>query len=127
MTSEDLKGLSAVIDSQALLARCLNNLDFVERILTLFEDRGTVELNNLDEALAAGDVETVGRIAHRLAGACANAAAHDLQICAANVRKAVNKNSLEEAAECVEELHRKWDCFSKVMLARHQKSMSAGS
>lgn len=126
MTTEDLKGLSAVIDSQALLARCLNNLDFVERILTLFEDRGTVELKKLDEALEAGDAETVGRIAHRLAGACANAAAFDLQISAANVRKAVNKNSLQEAAECVEELHEQWRRFNQVMAARHKKPMPAG-
>jgi HPt (histidine-containing phosphotransfer) domain-containing protein len=127
MSPEDLKGLSSVIDSKALLARCLNNLDFVERILTLFEDRGAVELTKLDEALMIGDAETVGRIAHRLAGACANAAAFDLQICAANVRKAVNKNSTEETAECVDELHSHWRRFTEVMSSRHKSPASAAT
>ena len=117
MSPEDLQSLSSVIDSKALLARCLNNLDFAERILALFENRGAVELAELDRALEAGDVETVSRIAHRLSGACANAAAVELQICASNLRTAANQNSLPDMSAGLKELHGEWQKFVDAMPA----------
>lgn len=123
MSPTDLKALSSVIDDKALLARCLNNLQFVERILALFDGKCGEELSELDRALEAGDIESVSRIAHRLTGACANAAAFELQSCASKLRTAAEKNALPEAATCLEELRCGWQRFSAALSTRQKTSV----
>jgi HPt (histidine-containing phosphotransfer) domain-containing protein len=127
MSPEDLEGLSSVIDSKALSARCLNNLQFIERILTMFDGRCDVELAELEQAIGAGDVETVCRISHRFAGACANAAAFELQACASELRKAASKPSLPEASAWLEKLRFEKQKFSAALSARHKASAPVSS
>ena len=108
MSPEEWHGLSSVIDQQALLRRCINNLQFAERILTLFECTCGEELVDIDRALEAGDVEAVSRIAHRLQGACANAGAFQMQACATKLRSAAKEQALPDVAACLRELRSEW-------------------
>jgi HPt (histidine-containing phosphotransfer) domain-containing protein len=121
MSPEDWEGLSSVIDSKALMRRCLNNLQFAERILSLFEGTCAEELTDLDRALETGDMEAVRKIAHRLQGACANAGAVDLQTCASKLRNAANEPKSGEVAARLEDLHREWQRFGAA-LAGHRSA-----
>jgi HPt (histidine-containing phosphotransfer) domain-containing protein len=117
MSRASLESLSSVIDHRALLTRCLNKLDFAERMLALFQSRCGEELEELDQAFEKADLEAVRRISHRLGGACANAAAFGLQACATDLRHAANDGSLDKASQCLAELRREWDRFTTVMSA----------
>src|SRR4051812_46752944 len=99
MSLESLQALDSVIDHQALLTRCLNKVDFAQRMLALFEGRCAEELKELDQAMEKNDLESVKRISHRMAGACANAAASKLQHCATELRHAVDGGSMDKAAQ----------------------------
>ncbi len=122
MSLETLQGLSSVIDHDALLTRCLNNLDFAERMLALFLEHCGEELIHLDQAFDKGDMEAVRRISHRFAGASANAAAFGLQARAAELRRAANDGSLDEALNCLVDLRQEWHRFTMAMSNQHQMS-----
>jgi HPt (histidine-containing phosphotransfer) domain-containing protein len=115
MSLESLQGLSSVINHNELLARCLNNLDFAERMLALFQGRCGEELADLQQAFDEGNMDSVRRVAHRLAGACANAAAFGLQARAADLRHAASDGSRDKVSQCLVELQREWHRFTAAM------------
>ena len=117
MSLQSLHALDSVIDSQELLTRCLNNLDFAERMLNLFEGRCCEELTDLDAAFEKGDLNAVRLIAHRLAGACANAAAFGLQTSATELRHAATDGSIEKASRCLHDLRQEWHRFMEARSA----------
>jgi HPt (histidine-containing phosphotransfer) domain-containing protein len=97
------------------MTRCLNRLDFAERMLSLFHDQFGEELSELEQAFDDGNLVSVGKIAHRLQGACANAAATGLQSRAAELRNAVNKGSRDETSQRLSDLQSEWQRFSTAM------------
>ncbi|HEY2761566.1 MAG TPA: Hpt domain-containing protein [Pirellulales bacterium] len=111
----DTQELSSVINRDELLTRCLNNLDFAERMLKLFQEQFSEELAVLEEAYENKNLESVGKIAHRLQGACANAAAFGLQRRAANLRTAVKEGTPTQTAQCLADLQQEWNRFSTVI------------
>ena len=102
MSLESHEALSSVIDHDELLMRCLNKLDFAERMLALFQNHCGEEMADLDGALDRRDLESVRRIAHRLAGASANAAAFGLQSRVTELRKAAERGSIDEDVERID-------------------------
>lgn len=108
MTCMKTDELSDVIDVDDLMTRCLGNLTFAERILNVFQDRCDADLADLEQAIEAHDLEQIGRIAHRLKGACANAAARSMQEKAADLWSAASKGSWEGVSERFGELRREW-------------------
>jgi HPt (histidine-containing phosphotransfer) domain-containing protein len=115
MSLGQLENLSSVIDQNELLTRCLNNLDFAERMVALFQEQFCEEMTVLEQAFEQGNLDAVGKVAHRLQGACANAAAFGLKARAANVRNAVNEGSREKTTQCVSELQEEWRRFSSIV------------
>jgi HPt (histidine-containing phosphotransfer) domain-containing protein len=71
-----------VIDLESLGARCLGNVQLVERVLKKFSVELEVNLAALEAALEARDTQTFGAVAHRLKGMSANVAAWPLHECA---------------------------------------------
>jgi len=122
MSLESLEGLSSVIDHQALLTRCLNNLAFAERMLTLFQARCGEELAELEQAVDKGDIEAIRRISHRLTGASANAAATGVQARASDLRHAADDGALDKASECLVELRGEWHRLTAAMAAGERVS-----
>jgi HPt (histidine-containing phosphotransfer) domain-containing protein len=122
MSLGSLNDMAPVIDHQALLTRCLNRLDFVERMLRLFQDQCGMEVADLEQAFDQGDMNSVRRIAHRLAGASANAAAVGLQARAAELRHAADEGSLEKTSQCLVELQREWHRFTEARSADQKLS-----
>lgn len=115
MSAKQVQLLDPVIDHRALLTRCLNKLDFAERMLMLYQGHCPTELAELDRAFADQNIESVRRIAHRLAGASANAAAPGMRARASDLRQAVDQGALDQAARCLAELHREWDKVNSAM------------
>lgn len=107
--------LSTVLDYDELLARCLNNLDFTERMLALFQDRCAADVNELEQACGRNDVETIRRISHRLAGAAANAAAFGVQARASELRRAASEGSVDQIQVRLGDLQEEWRRFSEAV------------
>jgi HPt (histidine-containing phosphotransfer) domain-containing protein len=97
-----------VIDFDDLMTRCLGNLEFADRILTVFQSRCETDLKELDQAIQANDIEQVERIAHRLKGACANAAAPRLASRAMDLWKVANQRKMESVPACFAALRSEW-------------------
>ncbi len=100
-------------DADELLARCMGNLEFAERILAIFQQRFDEDLQALEQSLAVENAGEVTRIAHRLKGASANAAAPVLQARAAQIEQLACENRLSEVRECVAELREEWHWFQE--------------
>ncbi len=112
--------LASVVDYDQLVARCLNKLDFAERMLTLFQSHCGEELAVMERAYEEANLESVRLIAHRLAGAAANAAAYGVQACAAELRRAASAGSPEQVAQSLEKLRLEWRRFNEAMSANPQ-------
>lgn len=115
MSQTNAERLSSVVDYNQLVTRCLNKLDFAERMLTLFQSHCGQEMEVLESAVAEGNLESVRRIAHRLGGAAANAAAFGLQNCAGELRLAASSGSLQQTTRSLTELQREWRRFNEAM------------
>jgi CheY-like chemotaxis protein/HPt (histidine-containing phosphotransfer) domain-containing protein len=64
-----------ILDPAEVLLRCNRNGDLGARMLQLFADSLPGELEGLEAAAAANDLQAVGRLAHKLRGAAATLAA----------------------------------------------------
>ncbi len=104
-----------VLDVEDLLARCLGNVDFAQRILGKFQERCDEDLEALDKAVTDGDRDSVARLAHRLKGASANASAQGLQKHASEIERAARHESLDEVPASLESLKQEWTRFNEVV------------
>jgi len=101
------------LDRGDLIARCLGNIEFVERVLAKFQQHFGEDLEELERALPGGDAETIGRIAHRLKGASANVAARGLQARSAAIEDLSRWRRIAEIPPCVEDLRDEWSRFQE--------------
>jgi len=101
---------AVAIDLDQLLVRCLGNLEFAERILQIFQERFDKDLAELDRMLAGGDAAGMTRLAHRLKGASANAAAPALlQTRVAEIERLARQERLDAVRPHLVELRREWE------------------
>jgi len=105
----------AVLDVQDLMARCMGNIEFAERVLSTFQELGNEALADLEQAIAAEDAETLARLAHRLKGASANAAAPGLRAHAAEIERAARQSSLGEIPAHMQNLRQEWNRFASTV------------
>jgi two-component system, sensor histidine kinase and response regulator len=66
------------IDLEALQARCLGNLDLVDRVLAKFTTQVDADLDDLERAIEAGNAEQAAHLAHRIKGIAGSVEARDL-------------------------------------------------
>jgi HPt (histidine-containing phosphotransfer) domain-containing protein len=104
--------VSEVLDVDDLLARCLGNVEFAQRILNKFQERCDEDLDALEKAMFDGDSESVARVAHRLKGASANASAPRLQEHASEIEHAARRQSLDDIPVGLEGLKMEWTRFN---------------
>ena len=113
MTTTQFDALAKVINVDDLMGRCMGNLDFVERILTIFQSRCEEDLAALEDAIRAVDLPRVQQIAHRLKGACANAGANSLSARASELWTAANKEFTDVLAARCAQFRQEWnECTS---------------
>jgi HPt (histidine-containing phosphotransfer) domain-containing protein len=106
-----LDGEESPVNYDELVARCLGNLDFADRILQKFQHHFEEEMGLLEEVAEAADAERVARIAHRMKGAAANAAAPTLRDRAAEIERLGRARQLPEIPRRVAEMREHWTDF----------------
>jgi HPt (histidine-containing phosphotransfer) domain-containing protein len=104
MHEELLNPTIDAFDMRELLARCLGNLDLVERLLAKFHSRLDQDLGELERAAQGQDLATIALVAHRLKGTSANMAAHALCARAARLEEAARQCRLDEISHHLEKL-----------------------
>ena len=97
------------IDLDDLLVRCLGNLEFAERILAMFQERFDQDLVELDRLWLEGDAPGVARLAHRLKGASANAAARGLHWRVSQIEQLARQASLTAVGPHLDHLRQEWE------------------
>lgn len=103
----------AVFDRQELIARCLGNLEFAERILSRFQTRFEEDLSELERAVSDRNAEQIASLAHRLKGSSANAAAHSLRERAGEIEGLARRQTLQEIPSRLEGLRSEWSRFTE--------------
>ena len=98
-------------DYRALVARCMGNLEFAERILAKFQRAFEHDLAELEEAFRAGDEAEMTRVAHRMKGASANASAGRLEQAAAEIERLGRSGRCPEVPPRLEDLRREWSRY----------------
>jgi HPt (histidine-containing phosphotransfer) domain-containing protein len=101
----------AVLDFEQLLARCMGNIDFVERVLSRFQEHFGADLAELEKGLNAADGGQIARVAHRLKGASANVGAAGLRERAAEIEQLGQARRFSEIPSCVDQLRGEWERF----------------
>jgi ammonium transporter, Amt family len=83
-----------------LCARCMNNVEFTQRILLKFQDRVAEDLACLTRTITDGKMDEAARLAHSLKGSAANLAAPAVRSVAAEIEtlsRAGDAAQVEEA------------------------------
>jgi HPt (histidine-containing phosphotransfer) domain-containing protein len=99
------------VDFIALLGRCLGNFKMVERVLAMFRETGWSDLNQLEEAVKAGDFAAVAEVSHRFKGAASNVSATGLQETLSRTEKAGRAQDAVELASDLISLRQEWQSF----------------
>jgi HPt (histidine-containing phosphotransfer) domain-containing protein len=95
---------ASAFDFDELLNRCLGNLEFAERVLAKFQSRFDDDLVELEHALEVQDAEAVARVAHRLKGASATAAANSISHRAAEIESLARNHQVGQIPEHLQQL-----------------------
>ena len=115
MDQEVQDRVAPVLDIDDLMARCLGNIEFAQRIIVKFQESGGESLTGLEEALAAEDTEAIARLAHRIKGSSANVSALGLRARAAELEQAARQCSLAEVSGHLENLKQEWFRFKSTV------------
>ncbi len=94
LVSEAL-AISASIDQNKLLERCMGNGALVQKLLLAFLHSLPIEKKLLEEAIQTVDLCSVARIAHKLRGTALNMCARPLSEAALQVELAARSNEID--------------------------------
>ncbi len=101
----------AVYDRAGFLARIMDDEELAREVEATFLEDIPLQLGRLEEAVAAGDRETVRRQAHKIKGAAANLGAGALREAALRVEETTDVTGREEMKEL---LRRLLECYNEV-------------
>ncbi len=101
------------LQHEELLARCLGNLEFAERVLSTFQDRFEEDLAVLEQHCHANETDNIASLAHRMKGASANAAAPGLQAETARLEELARSQRADELPRQMTQLKNEWTRFTQ--------------
>lgn len=118
------------LDVPQLLERCLGSRQLIERVLQSFGQRFAEDMELIRVEIEAGSAERTAKVAHRLKGASANAAAMELAELAAELESAARDEQLDRAQRVYRELTAGWTRFAAAreafkLSAREDVSLTA--
>jgi HPt (histidine-containing phosphotransfer) domain-containing protein len=99
------------LNVERLLERCLGSRQLVDKVLQTFADRFSADLEVIRVEIEAGSGERSAKAAHRLKGACANAAADELAELVADLETAARAEQLDQTQKLFRELPSAWSRF----------------
>lgn len=100
-----------VLNHEELLARCMGNIEFAERVLAKFQSSFGQDLESLETELKLENVDTVASVAHRLKGSSASVGAPGLNQYATEIEELGRADRLGEIEQPVLHLRREWSRF----------------
>ncbi len=105
-TQAAVSGENAIppIDRVALLARCMDNAQFAERLLEKYKQEAANYLNQLEKHFEAGDAERFSLAAHSLKGGSALVAAEELRSTSAALEAMGRAETLHDARPLLDRL-----------------------
>jgi CheY-like chemotaxis protein/HPt (histidine-containing phosphotransfer) domain-containing protein len=95
-----------------------------EHLFTLLAGEMSGRLAGMADALEKRDVEALGRLAHTLAGSCANLGASALESVARELEDVARKNDWTEASGCLTRVVREWERLRAELARRFPRSFS---
>jgi len=105
----------SVLHHEELLARCMGNVEFAERVLDRFQQSFGADLAELEKGLDSENAEQVSSVAHRLKGASANVSAPGLCQWASEIEQLGRAARLSEIPTHLERLRCEWSRFVGVV------------
>jgi len=94
-----------------LAARCLERIDFIERVLHSFSGRFEEDLKQLEREIEAEDGRAIAQLAHKMKGACGNTAAHELHCHVSKIEQLAREDRLVEIPPCLDGIRHAWTNF----------------
>ena len=91
----------------------MGNLEFVDRVLTKFQQRFGEHLDELEQAVAREDAEHVALVAHRLKGESASVAARALCDRAGEIESLGRAGRISNVPDCLQRLRGDWARFTE--------------
>jgi HPt (histidine-containing phosphotransfer) domain-containing protein len=98
-----------ILDYDALINRCMGNLDFVNRVLTKFHERLPIDFREMEQAVARQDTQLVASVAHRIKGSVANISAKSLHIIAQEIEDMGRAGCLDDIPARIEAFRKEWE------------------
>jgi two-component system sensor histidine kinase/response regulator len=95
----------------AVAERFMGDWDFVQVLLEKFERQADIDVQQLEQRVAAHDAEQTAQLAHRLKGAAASLSAEPLAAAAARLEALGRKQALDEIEDCFAELRDELERF----------------
>jgi len=115
-------GAPEVLDLDALMERCMGNLDFVDRILHKFQERLPKELAELETTLECQDAEQLALVAHRIKGSSASVSARGLCLAASAIEDRSRAGCMHDIDSYVEQFRREWERYQNYSASLHATS-----
>jgi signal transduction histidine kinase/DNA-binding response OmpR family regulator len=107
-----------VLDFEALLERCMGNLQLAERIIDKFRGLGADELVQIEKSINEGNAERTASLAHSFKGVTANLSANALREVATHLEAMARAERMNEGPACLTQLKNEWDRFLEHLDAR---------
>ena len=99
------------VDYDELLARCMDNQDLAQRILTRFEQTFGDDLDSFCNAVEAQDADQMAYLAHRIKGASANVSATRLLGVLTELDYLVRSSRPNDLTVLIKQLQNEWTRF----------------
>jgi HPt (histidine-containing phosphotransfer) domain-containing protein len=110
-THEVSPGDAEVLDYDALIERCMGNLNLAHRLLERCQTHLPQEIDEVEKALEQQDADQVACLAHRLKGATATILAQGMNQVAEEIERCGHRGCLADIPPQMERLRREWDRF----------------
>ncbi len=105
------ESIQGILNFEDLLARCLGNVDIAERILTKFQARIGLDLDELERGVDQQNAGAIAQVAHRIKGASASVSAPLLYELAAEIEQLGRAERIAEIPPGIEQLRNEWARF----------------
>lgn len=103
-----------MIDIENLAQTLDFDIEDVYVLIELFVENAQISLANIEDAIAAHDVETIGREAHAIKGSAANLMLVDIQDMAREMENAARENRQINFLSLFSQIEEKIDTLSEV-------------
>ena len=89
----------------------MGNIDLMQRVLKMFQERIPEEMETMEKALKLRDTEQIARVAHRVKGTSASISADGLMRAATEIEDVSRAGRVADIPAGIERLHDEWEKY----------------